>query len=81
MEMQTQPTEHTMSIMNHEGDFKVRWDPTNPESVKMAEAAYADHIGQGMRAYNMASGTQGEIMDAFDPTASEILFLPQMRGG
>ena len=71
---------HEMSVMTHEGDTKCYWDPNNPESVKVASETFAAHAQRGYRAFSMV-GTQGTIMDVFDPNAAQILFVPAMQGG
>jgi len=72
---------NSMAIMNSEGDTKVHWDPSDPESVEVAAATFASYSERGYRAYAMQSDTQGEQMATFDPSASSILFVPQMQGG
>jgi hypothetical protein len=73
--------QHEMAIMNSEGDTKCFWDPGNPESVSVASDTFATYSGRGYRAFAMSSGTQGEIMDGFDPGVGSILFVPPMQGG
>jgi hypothetical protein len=72
---------HEMSVMDEHGDTKVYWDPSNPESVLVASEAYALQITRGCRAFAMVNDTQGEIMDAFDPNVSSVVFVPPLQGG
>ena len=73
--------EHEMSVICAEGDTKYFWDPANSESVSEAQAVFTRYTTQGFRAARMSDGTQGEFIDAFDPAASAILFIPPIVGG
>jgi hypothetical protein len=70
-----------MSVMSQEGDTKIFWDPTNPESVEVATTAFNSYRSQGYQAFAMTSGTSGEQMTGFDPAIGSIVFVPQMQGG
>jgi hypothetical protein len=69
------------------GDFKVRWDPDNPEEVENARKQFDELVKSTARrayqAYKIASGARrkGEPIKEFDPTAGELLLVPQMAGG
>lgn len=73
--------QHQMSVMNDDGDLKISWDPTNPESVEVATTAFAEYRSRGYQAFAMTSGTTGEQMAGFDPAVGSIVFIPQMQGG
>ena len=78
-----------MRVMDpKQGDFRVRWDPNDPGSVENARQQFNDLMGPGerrsFRAYRVSSSTgrrQGEPITEFDPSATELLVVPQMAGG
>lgn len=73
---------HEMSLMNEHGDTKVHWDPMDPASVDTARTVFDTYLAQRFLAFSMdPSGTKGEPLAAFDPTARSILFVPPMAGG
>jgi hypothetical protein len=73
---------HETIKLDHTGHTSVTWDPAVEVEVEAAESTFDDMIGKGYRAFNMTgSGGQGSRMDTFDPKASKVMFVPQLRGG
>ena len=87
MQTQTQsdrPAEATgeISVMGTGGDSKHFWNKDKPIEVKIASKVFKQFAKKGYRAFSMTDkGDQGEIMDAFDPDAGCILFVPPLAGG
>ena len=57
------------------------WDKTRPETVKEAEAAFAEHFTPGCLAFRLDGPGQTRPIKAFDATAPEILLVPAIQGG
>lgn len=74
---------HAMAVMGVEGDVKTMWDASNADEVAEAHAQYDRLRAKGYRAFRVRGkdGSQGEQMNAFDPNAERIVFVPQMQGG
>lgn len=73
---------HEMITLDRTGHSSITWDPNVPVEVEMAESTFDDYIGKGYRAFSMTGDNQqGSRMDRFDPKASKLMFVPQLRGG
>jgi len=71
-----------MEIMDPTGHTRHIWDPDNEAEVEAAEALYDSLIEKGYRAFHVAKGGgEGNRMDNFDPAASKMLLVPQLKGG
>lgn len=80
--MQTNQKVGEISVLTKEGDTKHFWDPQNKDEVKAAAAIFKSYKDQGFIAAKMnRKGEKGEVIKEFDPSASSILFIPQMTGG
>jgi hypothetical protein len=57
------------------------WDKSRPESVVIAEQAFAEHVTPGRMAFRLDGPGQTRPIQRFDATASEILIVPAIQGG
>lgn len=72
----------TMFVMDESGDTRLQWNPKNQAEVDAARRRFDDLKRRGYLAYKVdRRGGQGEVLDAFDPTAQRIIMAPQMVGG
>jgi hypothetical protein len=68
--------------MGKEGDVPTKWEFGDVESTKVAEERFAEGIKRGMLAFNLDKPSEpGEAINAFDPSAREIVLIPQIAGG
>ena len=71
-----------LSVLDSSGDSRMQWDPNNPMQVAAARARFDELKAKRYVAYKLdASGSQGEKIDEFDPTAQRLLLHGQMVGG
>jgi len=76
------PVKSELCCLNHEGDKRLMWDPSNGEELKEAEATFDDYKKKGYMAYRVnKKGEEGAVIDSFDPSAERIIMRPQMVGG
>jgi hypothetical protein len=57
------------------------WDPNQPETVKQAASAFAEHFTAGRLAFRLDGPGQTHPIRAFDAKAPEILLVPAIQGG
>lgn len=57
------------------------WDADRPETVPLAEAAFAEHFTSGRMAFRLDGPGQTRPIRRFDATAPEILLVPAIQGG
>lgn len=57
------------------------WDADQPETVSLAEAAFAEHFTDGRMAFRLDGPGQTQPIRQFDSTAPEILLVPAIQGG
>lgn len=74
-------TKHEMHILDQTGHSTTSWDPDVPDEVEGARSMFTTMTGKGYRAFTVSAGEQGRRMDRFDPSAGEVMFVPQLRGG
>lgn len=60
------------------GDRRVVWNRMNLAEISAAKRMFTDLIQQGMVPYKVGTNGQptADVMDEFDPTAQEVIFLP-----
>jgi hypothetical protein len=71
----------TQIIMDHTGDTRHQFDPTEAAAVAVAEARFKKLTGAGFTAAKRLDGGKSEVLRSFDPTAEETLFIPRLKGG
>jgi len=74
--------QHVMNVMDTSGHMTVTWNPTVPIEVKHARDTFDSMAEQGYHAFRIEGvDQQGARMKEFDPTATKIMLIPQLRGG
>lgn len=75
--------EHTLHIMDGNGDTRVMWDPADPASVEIAKKAFDEAKDRKFLAYEV--GAQGErtgtVIRTFNKDLGKVIMVPQMAGG
>jgi hypothetical protein len=73
-----------LRIMGAEGDRQIEWRRDDPESLLRTEREvrrWLESPGRLAFRFERPQLNAGERLNAFDPEASEIILVPQMRGG
>lgn len=70
-----------MRIMGRSGDTKVDWDLDSAEALREAERIFSGHVARGAYAFRVEGGETSERIEAFDPSAHDIVVLYPMSGG
>jgi hypothetical protein len=69
-------------VMDGSGDTKHVFNAADLASIAEAERRFQELTGKGFRAVALAPNSgSGELIDRFDPTVEETLFIPQLKGG
>ena len=72
-----------MSILNHEGDTKVIWDPKNDDECEAAEEQFDSLMEKGFTAFEV--GAKGKktkrVVKEFDPDLGKLIMVPALQGG
>ena len=64
------------------GDLTLaEWDKDRPESVALAESAFAEHFTAGRLAFRLDGPGQTRSIRQFEKSAPEILIVPAIQGG
>jgi hypothetical protein len=79
----------TLRVLSARGDTTVEWDGRKARAgdaealaaVREAERVFAEHRAHGATAFRVAPGRPDERLDAFDPTAEQIVVVPRVAGG
>ena len=71
----------TQIIMDHTGDTRHQFDPSDAAGVAEAEARFNELIGAGFTAAERTGPGQSKVVAKFDPAADETLFIPRLKGG
>ena len=74
--------EGTLYVMCKKGDTRITWTRGNRSEEDAAREAFNTYLKKKYKAFKVGKrGEQGEEIEAFDPNASEILFVPPIAGG
>jgi hypothetical protein len=68
-------------VMDHSGDNRHWYDPTDERSLLEAKERFRQLTGQGYTAAVRGTGGSSRIIRSFEPTAEETLFFPRLVGG
>lgn len=68
-------------VMDHIGDSRYFFEPTDPEGLAKAERRFRKLIGQGFAAATRTATGDLKVLRTFAPTAEETLFYPRLVGG
>ena len=71
----------TQIVMDHTGDTRHQFDPSDAAGVAEAEARFKELTGSGFTAAERTGPGQTKVVAKFDPTAEETLFIPRLKGG
>jgi hypothetical protein len=71
----------TQIVMDHTGDTRHQFDPTDCDAVAEAEWRFKELTGFGFIAAKRLDNGKSEVVKSFDPTAEETLFIPRLEGG
>jgi hypothetical protein len=71
----------TQIVMDHTGDTRHQFDPTDASAVAEAEKRFKKLTGAGFTAAKRLDGGKSEVIRSFEPTAEETLFIPRLQGG
>jgi hypothetical protein len=81
-ETETIEDKHVLVALDHTGDTRVLWDPTNADEISAAKAMFDSLKKKGYLAYSVKkNGEQGEVVRSFDATEGKIIMTPQLVGG
>jgi len=73
------PKSHHIFRILHplKGDERLTWDSTNFADIKGAKKLFVDLVEKGLTPYRVGVNGKAtsEVMDEFDPTAEEVIFL------
>jgi hypothetical protein len=73
--------QHVMNVLDRSGHTRIGWDPSNEDEVEFARGVFEDKTAAGFRAFKVRNGEQSTRMDDFDPSAREMMLVPQLKGG
>jgi hypothetical protein len=71
----------TQIVMDHTGDTRHQFDPTDVSAVAEAERRFKELTGTGFTAAKRLGDGKTTILRSFDPTAEETLLIPRLQGG
>jgi hypothetical protein len=71
----------TQIIMDHTGDTRHQFDPSDAVAVAKAEARFKALTGAGFTTAERTGPGQSKVVTKFDPAAEETLFIPRLKGG
>jgi hypothetical protein len=64
-----------------EGDRQVAWSETDTESLERARQMVERAFAEGRGVFAVDGDGVGQRLHRFDPTAREIVVIPQIKGG
>ena len=67
--------------MCSEGDTQVAWNETDAASLDRAREMIDRAFAEGRGVFRIGADGVGERLRTFDPTAREIVVIPQIKGG
>jgi len=71
----------TQIVMDHNGDSRHNFDPTDAKALLKAEQRFKELTGAGFTAAVRTASREPAVTHTFDPTAEETLFFPRLVGG
>ena len=71
-----------MCVMDHTGDTKIIWNPSNADEVAAAKATFDSLRKKGYVAYLVQpGGDKGIAVVEFNPSAEKLILTPPLIGG
>ena len=71
----------TQIVMDHSGDRRHTFDPSDTDAVLRAEERFKELTSVGFTAAIRLCSGETTLVREFDPTADETLFFPRLVGG
>jgi hypothetical protein len=68
-------------VIDNSGDSRFEFDPGDGAAVAEAMERFNDLAGRGYTAAERTGPGTSRKVTGFDPTASEVLFMPRLVGG
>jgi hypothetical protein len=68
-------------VMDNSGDSRFEFDPADSAGVAEAMERFNELVGRGYTAAERTGPGTSRKVTEFDPTASEVLFMPRLVGG
>lgn len=68
-------------VMDHSGDTRHEFDAADKAAVALAEGRFRELTGLGFTAAERTGPGEAKIVRAFNPEATETLFIPRLKGG
>jgi hypothetical protein len=72
---------HTLIVMDHTGDSRHQFDPTNTIEVLEAQSRFHALRKAGYTAARRTGGGRSELIREFDPAVKETVLFPRLVGG
>ncbi len=72
---------HTLIVMDHTGDSRHQFDPTNNIEVFEAHRRFRELSKAGYIAAKRTGSGTSELIREFDPTVKETVLFPRLVGG
>jgi hypothetical protein len=71
----------TQIVMDNGGDSRFEFDPADGAAVSEARARFNELTVRGFTAAERTGPGTSRKVTEFDPTATEVLFMPRLVGG
>jgi len=68
-------------VMDRRGDTRHEFDVSDLASIALAEKRFLELTGKGFRAVALGRDKGDGLLDSFDLTVEQTLFIPQLQGG
>jgi hypothetical protein len=68
-------------VMNNSGDSRFEFDPADKAAVAEAMERFKELTGLGYTAAERTGPGTSRRVTEFDPSATEVLFMPRLVGG
>jgi hypothetical protein len=72
---------HTLIVMDHTGDSRHQFDPTNTVEVLEARSRFHELSTAGYTAAKRTGSGGSELIREFDPSVKETVLFPRLVGG
>ena len=72
---------HALIVMDHTGDSRHHFDPSDDAAVADARVRFEKLKKDGYIAAKRTGNGTSEMIRHFDPTTRETLFIPRLVGG
>jgi hypothetical protein len=72
---------NTLIVMDHTGDTRHQFDPTNEMEVLEAQTRFHERSKAGYTAAKRTGSGRSELIREFDPNVKETVLFPRLVGG